>query len=808
MVLRRTLPSRLTGAPAPAAAPVAADVVKTETAAAPTPAKEPNTQAAALAAAAATAFAPAAPKPVAAIAPKPAGGVDADFASPVSSTAARVLEESFAPVKANPAPAAAPVEVAPLEGVAEPVLVAPEKTDEPKIEPVQANVEEVASAPVQPQVAEAVKSEEIKLEEVRPLPQAEPHVAPKQSVSAAEVSRPNSGQLRRRVPGQGGGQSANNQPAKVTVTNRPQQNNQPKVPEQRDVAQELVKPAAPKIELPKVEVPKPVEVAKPEPVAEASVAAAPEPRIEANAAPVVAEEKPEALRQARVVKPRDFEAATVVAASAAERLKAEPAPALTLAPDVPVDTRPIDKVNEELIASGIMGAPQGDTLTSTLPGSFAMGEEQRVAPARNDFSLATAPVPPSSMGAGLPWQSEPAGGWHVDMPTQSPPPDVFAPQTNTAFGGIAETPELAPTRMAPPVLPSARPGRSAIAAAGRGKGSWLGTGITVVALGAIGFYVYNQSTQQGGLEKVQEKFAQFAEPGPRLAEVAGVSGTSNLLPPPNLLANGMNVSGTGNTQIGFLDAPADPNAPITGNTDTKMPEDISVFAQLQRAIAEQRANKTDGSVSATEVAAAVAEQAAPAVTKEQVAAELAAYQRALNENPNNPPKPREFFRDPDAFMDGRAANGQTDTAALPDGTLLPPPAGRSATASNAQSNELPPPAELYTNNPNNLPIVAEPVGAQAPRIRQLQDFAAELMAPEERTVKIPAGLRPRMAASDFPSLEVLSFVPGRGVVATADGREGVLLIGESLNGWELTQVTQDVAEFRAGGRSYYLSAQN
>jgi hypothetical protein len=37
---------------------------------------------------------------------------------------------------------------------------------------------------------------------------------------------------------------------------------------------------------------------------------------------------------------------------------------------------------------------------------------------------------------------------------------------------------------------------------------------------------------------------------------------------------------------------------------------------------------------------------------------------------------------------------------------------------------------------------------------------------------------------------------------------GARVIGESINGWELTQVTQDVAEFRAGGRSYYVNAQN
>jgi hypothetical protein len=645
---------------------------------------------------------------------------------------------------------------------------------------------------------------------VAPTPEASPvqgvETAPAVEVVAAPIaptapqnpSRPAAGKLQRRVPG---GSSTQNAP-------------QAGMPQPKTAASTSA-PAAPKpvvkLDLPTA----PALAAEPEAASAPSAAAV-------EAAPTPAPAKPRDVKP-RDVKPRDFAAATITTASAAERLQAEPAPALTLAPDVPVDTRPIDKVNEELIASGIMAAAEGDTLTSSLPGRFNMGEEQTPIDAKTgNFTLATAPVPQPSLGSGLPWQTEPMGGWQVDMNTPAPPPDVFKPQGSAqgmggqGLGAIPLLAESTSPRFAPPTLPETRPSRAAFAAAARGKSSWLGTGVTVLALGIIGFYVYNQSTQPGGLEQAKQQLAQFAEPGPRLAEVAGVSATNGLLPPPNLIAGGQgalgNVSGTGNTQIGFLDAPADPNAAITADGATPMPEDISLFAQLQKAIQEQRtAQGGTNPVSTTAAIAAIAAEGEtpaeqPALTKEQVAAELAAYQKALNENPNNPPKPREFFRDPDAFMDGRAAGGAGDTAALPDGTLLPPPASRNEAA--RANGELPPPAELYTNNPNNLPIVAEPVGAQAPRIRQLQDFAAELMAPEQRSVKIPQGLRPRMAASDFPSLDVLSFVPGKGVVATADGREGVLLIGESINGWELTQVTQDVAEFRAGGRSYYVNAQN
>jgi hypothetical protein len=47
-------------------------------------------------------------------------------------------------------------------------------------------------------------------------------------------------------------------------------------------------------------------------------------------------------------------------------------------------------------------------------------------------------------------------------------------------------------------------------------------------------------------------------------------------------------------------------------------------------------------------------------------------------------------------------------------------------------------------------------------------------------------------------LEVLSFVPDYGIIGLNRGSEGVLLIGESLEGWELVGVYDAYAEFRKG----------
>jgi hypothetical protein len=65
-------------------------------------------------------------------------------------------------------------------------------------------------------------------------------------------------------------------------------------------------------------------------------------------------------------------------------------------------------------------------------------------------------------------------------------------------------------------------------------------------------------------------------------------------------------------------------------------------------------------------------------------------------------------------------------------------------------------------------------------------------------VRVPQGLKPRLGVQGFPNLEVLSLVPNKGIVAFAGGREGVLLLGESYDGWQLLNVTAQGAEFQAG----------
>ncbi|MCA3244044.1 MAG: hypothetical protein INF43_01895 [Alphaproteobacteria bacterium] len=811
MVLRRTLPSRLTGAPPaggkPAAnkpVPAAAEPLATPPReAAPTasvaPIAAPNAAALAAAAALVTAVPPPAamplpearvpsptpspvdltpvvpPAPVAEPAPTvavaaPATAADEFGSAPV--VAQRVLEDSFiTPTAASTTPSPA------VAAVAEPAApVAPVVATAPVAAIPSVTVAEPAAAPVpvapMADAAPAAPTPAVETTAAEPTAagptdflQDNPFVAS----APAVASRPPENPLRRRV----------NKP------DRPR----PAPPKPREIVAEETLPAA---------------TAPDRPTVVAAAPAAPTPN-----------------KPARQVTPRDFAAATVVAAAPAAAA-AGAAPALDMAPEIPVDTRPLDRVDEELIASGIIAGPAGDTLTSQVPTSLAVAEtpfpagflgETMVEPpapppsvaATPGFTLATAPLtqPPSGpFSSGL----APAtpGAWEVEPGTPTPPPDIFKPQA--AVSSLpAGFEQPAPGRVPPPTLPESRPSRAQLAAAGRPGTSWAGMAVAAAALGGVGLFVWHQATQPGGLENVNAQLAKLAQPRPtQLAQAP--AGDGALLPPPTQLAGQGDV---GKAQIEFAAPLPDPNQPIAANGTEAMPDDISMFAKLQREIQAARAER-EGAAGGAATAPTVAGGATPAapaapLTKEQSDKELEQYRQLLaSADPNTAPKPREFLRDPDAYMDGSSNAPPVSSA---DGALLPPPATR-AEQGRAGNGTLPPPNELYTNNPKNLPIVAEPQMQEAPRIRQLEDFAAELFPQDTPKVKIPQGVRPQLAATDFPSLEVLSFVPGRGLIASANGKEGVLMVGESISGWQLTDVSTDMAEFRAGNRSYILTAQN
>ena len=252
-------------------------------------------------------------------------------------------------------------------------------------------------------------------------------------------------------------------------------------------------------------------------------------------------------------------------------------------------------------------------------------------------------------------------------------------------------------------------------------------------------------------------------------------------------------------------------------------EELSDFEQLQEALDRKRAeNRKESSAKLEpeeeEVDPATVDPADMARRNvdliESVEDELAAYREALSGsgNPALKPKPGEFFR-------GDAVKRQRQKPEKPKSPLDEGPVtygGEPTPPSEpAQAADNQPAQPQTTTRQTREPTLegrsalgaaqrepAKPQQEEAePGMRTLSDFTdAMMMEQDRRKVRIPEHIRPRIAASDFPPLTVLSFIPNYGMIGVTNGREGVLLLGETIQGWELINVNSGYAEFRQGNR--------
>lgn len=248
---------------------------------------------------------------------------------------------------------------------------------------------------------------------------------------------------------------------------------------------------------------------------------------------------------------------------------------------------------------------------------------------------------------------------------------------------------------------------------------------------------------------------------------------------------------TGDTKLEILDvAPDEAKEPIVADEETEMPEDVDRFAALQQAIERKRAERRKKtSAHLEDEAKDLDPKSLPpeVVTKrnmdiiKETNTALEEYKKALANVGNPALKPR-----PGDFFEGRQ-NGE-----LPD--TLQPPTTRDTAQTQAPQQQL----ETYGNK-----IIEDPSELVTPKkqddgIRKLDDFDIGMFQPESEQVRMPRDVAPSLSAATFPPLEVLSFVPDYGIVGLNRGQEGVLLIGESLEGWELVSVFDAYAEFRKG----------
>jgi hypothetical protein len=234
--------------------------------------------------------------------------------------------------------------------------------------------------------------------------------------------------------------------------------------------------------------------------------------------------------------------------------------------------------------------------------------------------------------------------------------------------------------------------------------------------------------------------------------------------------------------VEFADVtPEEARKPIAADGSEEIPDDVNAFAKLMDKISEKRKEKrqTDAAKLPDEPADLDPADLNPVERTlrnneviSSVEEELAAYRKALSQtdNPALKPRPGEFF------------SGQ----------------GRPQVPQTARPNE----------QSRNNPVMAEPtadVAPKKPEVRSMADFNVDMFDPTGERVRLPRGLRPRLSAADFPSLELLSLVPNYGLIAVSKGREGVLLVGDTFEGWELVAVRDGYAEFRFGDRKYVLS---
>lgn len=262
-----------------------------------------------------------------------------------------------------------------------------------------------------------------------------------------------------------------------------------------------------------------------------------------------------------------------------------------------------------------------------------------------------------------------------------------------------------------------------------------------------------------------------------------------------------------NTIVEFVDVPEeDVEKPIDANGAPDMPEEVGVIVQLQQAIEEARKEKNPENFKPAEAPEEVVakeddvEMLSPAELDErnkelsrQLEDELAEYRRILAGETDTVEKPG-YKPTPDEYFEER----EKERASAEEGSI-PLPERKSALLSQKQAESL------YGSNPYNLPVVPEPSYQENNGVRTLDEFDVAMFQVERERVRIPKNIRPSFRATNFPPLILLSTVPRKGIIAELNSKQGVLLIGESVSGWELLTVKQEYAEFTNGKRKHIVS---
>lgn len=257
---------------------------------------------------------------------------------------------------------------------------------------------------------------------------------------------------------------------------------------------------------------------------------------------------------------------------------------------------------------------------------------------------------------------------------------------------------------------------------------------------------------------------------------------------------------TQETVVEFVDVPEEEvDELITGEEAPEAPAEMENFFERLRTEIDKAEQERTGEIDvAKDGAGEEIVKEVPKVVREQrneqsladLEAELAEYRRVLAGGSGETPKkvtPMEFF-------DGQVESQTMGTIPMPENAIQ-----------QREVKEQNKAASMYGANPYNLPVVGEPSQEPLQKVRTLDDFDVTMFVPEEKRIRMPKSVRPTFRASEFPKVYLLSLIPGQGIIAQNQGTQGALMIGESVEGWELVTVATQYAEFRKGKRRHVLT---
>tara|TARA_R110000868_G_scaffold218576_1_gene469041 strand:+ start:194042 stop:195709 length:1668 start_codon:yes stop_codon:yes gene_type:complete len=259
------------------------------------------------------------------------------------------------------------------------------------------------------------------------------------------------------------------------------------------------------------------------------------------------------------------------------------------------------------------------------------------------------------------------------------------------------------------------------------------------------------------------------------------------------------------TVVEFVDvAESEVEQPINAEGVEDMPEEVGMIVELQQAITEARKEKSPEDFKVNEVDNVVDEErealkmlspdeldARNRELSRQLDEELAEYRKILaGEDSARPRKTT-----PNEFFDGNVS----EEAIAGNEGVIPLPKRSSTLLSQTQAQSL------YGANPQGLPVVSEPAPQADDGVRKLDDFDVSMFQVERERVRIPKNVRPSFRATNFPPIILLSTVRQKGIIAEMHEKQGILLIGESVSGWELIDVKAEYAEFSNGKRKHIVN---